>query len=188
MLFDIIGKFNGSSGNASQSGSSDEKSATTAADCARSLLPRAEALRILSKAPPLSNAPSSGRLESDVAIKGTLKSSHDLYFDGRIEGEIFSAGTLTVGENACVKGTIKSRSLVLLGRVEGNIVVQERCELKDKANMFGDITAGSLSIEEGASFMGQSKSGKQSVTAVPVQSITPAPVIITATPVIRMAA
>lgn len=99
-------------------------------------------------------------LSNDVEIKGSLKFSNDLIIDGKIEGEVMSDGSLTVGENAHVKGEIKTKSVVIFGRVEGNITVTERCELKANAVLEGDVSAGTLSIEEGATFMGQSSVGR----------------------------
>ncbi len=100
-------------------------------------------------------------LSNDVEIKGSIKFSHDLIIDGKIEGEVHSDGSLTVGENALIKGEIKTRSVIIFGKVEGNITVQERCELKSNAILVGDIAAGTLSIEEGATFMGSSSVGKK---------------------------
>jgi cytoskeletal protein CcmA (bactofilin family) len=100
-------------------------------------------------------------LSNDVEIKGSIKFSHDLIIDGRIEGEVQSDGALTVGENAHIKGEIKTRTVVIFGKVEGNILVQERCELKSNAFLIGDISAGTLSIEEGASFDGRSQVGRK---------------------------
>ena len=98
-------------------------------------------------------------LSSDVEIHGNLKFSHDLIIDGKIEGEVTSDGSLTVGENARIKGEIKTKSVTVFGKVEGNITVSERCELKSNAELLGDIKAGTLSIEEGATFMGTSTVG-----------------------------
>lgn len=98
-------------------------------------------------------------LSNDVEIVGNLKFSHDLIIDGKIEGEVISDGNLTVGENAKVKGEIKTKSVTVFGKVEGNITVTERCELKSNAELVGDIRAGTLSIEEGAAFMGASTVG-----------------------------
>ncbi len=100
-------------------------------------------------------------LSNDVEIKGSIKFSHDLIIDGRIEGEVISDGALTVGENAVIKGEIKTRTVVIFGKVEGNVVVVERCELKSNATLIGDITAGTLSIEEGATFDGRSAVGRK---------------------------
>jgi cytoskeletal protein CcmA (bactofilin family) len=100
-------------------------------------------------------------LSNDVEIKGSIKFSHDLIIDGKIEGEVISDGSLTVGENALIKGAVKTRSVIIFGKVEGNITVAERCELKSNAILVGDIAAGTLAIEEGATFMGQSQVGKK---------------------------
>ncbi|MCA1962813.1 MAG: polymer-forming cytoskeletal protein [Prosthecobacter sp.] len=115
--------------------------------------------------PSYSMTSSKNVLANDVEIKGSIKFSHDLIVDGKIEGEVHSDGALTVGENALIKGEIKTRSVVIFGKVEGNITVVERCELKSNAILVGDIAAGTLSIEEGATFMGQSSVGKKADTA-----------------------
>ena len=100
-------------------------------------------------------------LSNDVEIKGSLKFSNDLIIDGKIEGEVASDGSLTVGENAVIQGEIKTKSVVIFGKVNGNVTVGERCELKANAVLEGDIVAGTMSIEEGATFMGQSSVGRR---------------------------
>ncbi|MCX6976030.1 MAG: polymer-forming cytoskeletal protein, partial [Verrucomicrobia bacterium] len=49
-------------------------------------------------------------LSADVEIKGSIKFQNELTIDGKVEGEITSAGTLTVGENAEIRGEIKTKS------------------------------------------------------------------------------
>jgi len=112
-------------------------------------------------ASPISSSLTGNRniLSSDVEIKGKLRFSNDLIIDGRIEGEVNSEGDLTIGENAQIVGNIKTRSVVVFGKVEGNITVTDRCELKQKAILHGDVIAGKLAIEEGATFMGASTVG-----------------------------
>ncbi|MEO6786798.1 MAG: polymer-forming cytoskeletal protein [Chthoniobacteraceae bacterium] len=96
-------------------------------------------------------------LSSDVEIKGSIKFQNELTVDGKIEGEINSAGILTVGENSEIKGEIKTKSVTVYGKVHGNITVEERCELKARASLFGDLKATRLIIEEGATFVGKSE-------------------------------
>jgi cytoskeletal protein CcmA (bactofilin family) len=96
-------------------------------------------------------------LSSDVEIKGSIKFQNELIIDGKIEGEIISTGILTVGENAEVRGEIKTKSVTVLGKVHGNITVEERCELKTRAQLIGDLKAARLMIEEGATFVGKSE-------------------------------
>jgi len=96
-------------------------------------------------------------LSSDVEIKGSIKFQNELTVDGKIEGEISSPGVLTVGENSEIKGEIKTKSVTVFGKVHGNITVDERCELKGRSVLYGDLKATRLVIEEGATFVGKSE-------------------------------
>jgi cytoskeletal protein CcmA (bactofilin family) len=96
-------------------------------------------------------------LSSDVEIKGSIKFQKELLIDGKVEGEINSEGVLTIGENADIRGEIKTKSITVFGKVHGNITVSERCELKSKCTLQGDLKASRLIIEEGATFIGKSE-------------------------------
>lgn len=96
-------------------------------------------------------------LSSDVEIKGSIKFQNELTIDGKVEGEIVSPGVLTIGENAEFRGEIKTKSVTVLGKVNGNITVDERCELKGRAQLIGDLKAARLVIEEGTTFVGKSE-------------------------------
>jgi cytoskeletal protein CcmA (bactofilin family) len=80
-----------------------------------------------------------------------------LVFDGKIEGEIQSNATLTVGKSANVQGEVKSKSVIIHGTVQGNIDAAERVELKATAQLIGDLRAGRIIIEDGATFVGKSE-------------------------------
>ena len=96
-------------------------------------------------------------LSSDVEIKGSIKFQKELLIDGKVEGEINSDGVLTIGENADIRGEIKTKSITVYGKVQGNIIVGERCELKSRCTLQGDLKAARLVIEEGATFIGKSE-------------------------------
>ena len=96
-------------------------------------------------------------LSADVEIKGSIKFQNELTVDGKVEGEINSAGVLTVGENSEIKGEIKTKSVTVYGKVHGNITVEDRCELKGRASLYGDLKATRLVIEDGATFVGKSE-------------------------------
>jgi cytoskeletal protein CcmA (bactofilin family) len=96
-------------------------------------------------------------LSSDVEIKGSIKFQKELLIDGKVEGEINSDGVLTIGENADIRGEVKTKSITVYGKVHGNITVAERCELKSKCTLQGDLKAARLVIEEGATFVGKSE-------------------------------
>lgn len=119
----------------------------------------------VSAAPQRPVGPSRNVLSSDVEIKGTVKFTNDLVVDGRIEGEIHSDGNLTVGENARLKAEIKTGTVVVYGKVHGNILASDRVELKATAEVVGDIKAKTLAIEPGAIFVGKSSVGTPSTPA-----------------------
>jgi cytoskeletal protein CcmA (bactofilin family) len=91
-----------------------------------------------------------------VIIRGELSGSEDLYIDGDVEGTInLEQSCLTIGPNARVKADISVRDVVLFGQLTGNVRAPGRVELRQSAQMKGDILAGRLSIEESAVLTGR---------------------------------
>ena len=98
-----------------------------------------------------------GILSAGVSIKGSVKFRNELVIDGKVEGEIDSGGRLTVGKNAEIRGEIRTRTVSVLGTVEGNITAGERCELLAGCTLKGDIEAPRLVVDENATFIGSAK-------------------------------
>ncbi len=98
-------------------------------------------------------------LSTGIEIIGSIRFSNDMIIDGKIEGEIISdKGRVTIGENAQIKGDITAGEVKLFGKVEGKIT-SERCELKPKSRLDGDIKTKMLSMEEGAQLAGRTEIG-----------------------------
>ena len=70
--------------------------------------------------------------------------------DGAFLGEIVSAGSLVVGREANIQGTIQVGQLVLSGRVEGDVQAKERVVLHKTAVLHGTVRSPRLVMEEGA--------------------------------------
>jgi cytoskeletal protein CcmA (bactofilin family) len=116
------------------------------------------------------NTPSSNTknvLNSDVELKGTLKFSGELTFDGKLDGEINSEGLLNLGDNAVIKGNIAVNSVVVRGKINGNVAAKEKIDIKAKTELFGDIRAAKLVIEEGVTFVGKSEINPNKVAPTP---------------------
>ncbi len=121
------------------------------------------------------NNPSKNILTSDVEIKGTIKFTGELTFEGKLDGEIQTDGTLLLGDTAVVNGNINAESVVVRGKVNGNITAKEKIEIKTKAELFGDIRASKLTVEEGVTFVGKTEvnPNKVSPAAPPARPETP---------------
>jgi len=110
-------------------------------------------------------------LNSDVEIKGNIKFSGELSLDGKLEGEIHTDGTLQLGDGAVINGNINAQSVIVRGKVHGNINAREKIEIKSKAELFGDIRASKLVIEEGVTYVGKTEVNPNKVSpTVPPRS------------------
>ena len=112
-------------------------------------------------------------LAADVEIKGNLKFAGELTFEGKLEGEITSEGVLTLGETAVINGNINAQSVIVRGKVNGNITAREKIDIKSKTEMFGDIRAAKLAIEEGVTFVGKTEVNPNKVTPLPLPARQP---------------
>jgi len=115
--------------------------------------------------------PGKNTLSSDVEIKGNLKFAGELTFEGKLDGEIQTDGTLHLGDSAVVNGNISAATVVVRGKITGNITAKEKIDIKTKTELFGDIRAAKLVIEEGVTFVGKTEvnPNKTAPIAAPVR-------------------
>jgi len=87
-------------------------------------------------------------ISADLTITGDLTSAGDIQVDGAVEGDITSR-TLTVGEEASVRGRVTAETMRVCGNVDGELKGQTVVVAKT-AKVIGDIIHESLEIEAGA--------------------------------------
>jgi cytoskeletal protein CcmA (bactofilin family) len=120
------------------------------------------------------DAPKTGEfahIGKSVVIKGELSGSEDLYVDGNVEGKIeLRNHSLTIGPNGNVKADISAKSVVIQGKLEGNVNASERVDLRKSAVMTGDVTTQRVAIEEGAFLKGKVEVQREAGRAVPAAS------------------
>lgn len=102
-----------------------------------------------------------------VVIKGELKGSEDLTIEGRVEGKIeLRQHVLTIGAHGQIEAELFAKSVVVMGKVNGNITASEKIEIRENGSVDGDVAAPRVAIAEGAHFRGsidmQRTSGAQS--------------------------
>lgn len=103
------------------------------------------------------DTPSKNILHADVEIRGSIRCSGELAFDGKIDGDISTESNLTLGEGAVVKGNITAANVIVRGKVNGNIRAKDKIEIKSRTELTGDITGARLVIEDGVAFIGNAQ-------------------------------
>lgn len=115
---------------------------------------------------------------STLVFKGELSADEDLIIEGHIEGTIaHHKKHLTVGEHGRVKADIHASSVIVLGKLVGDIHSEGMVSLAKGADVCGNIFCGQISMESGARFKGRIDMGEPiKVTAVeqpPVRAESP---------------
>ncbi|MGD1990017.1 MAG: polymer-forming cytoskeletal protein [Chromatiales bacterium] len=91
-------------------------------------------------------------------VKGDIAFSEGLHLDGEIHGNVIGQGkntTLTISDKGCIKGDIKVTSIIVNGRVEGNIHAAQRVELAENAVVMGKVEYVLLEMAMGARVEGE---------------------------------
>ena len=99
-------------------------------------------------------SPTQSVIDAWLTITGNLESQGDVRVEGQIAGDIRCA-ILVVGRDATVSGDIVAEEAVVRGKVKGTIRAN-RVILQDTACVESAIYHKVLSVDEGASFDGQS--------------------------------
>ncbi|MBS0190250.1 MAG: polymer-forming cytoskeletal protein [Phycisphaerales bacterium] len=99
----------------------------------------------------------------DAKIKGELSFDNSAKILGGFEGKISAKGEVIIGESAVCRATVEAGTVIVDGPIEGDIIARDRIQLTPKARVKGDIIAASLSVGEGASFVGHCKVGPEAV-------------------------
>ena len=93
-------------------------------------------------------------LGAGTVYNGQLNFIGSVRIDGQFTGEITSDGTLILGKDAKVEGTISVCHLVLSGNLHGDVTVSGKSILHKTANFAGNLTTRTLIVEEGALLQG----------------------------------
>ncbi len=85
----------------------------------------------------------------DITTQGTFR------IDGVFSGNI-TADWVILGESGSINGDITARSVIIGGKVDGNVKAEELVEIKHMGQLTGDISTRKLSVAEGGVFEGRS--------------------------------
>ena len=98
-------------------------------------------------------------LSAGMDLKGTVVLRGAIRVDCRIEGEIYAMGTLEVGEQGVIEGTVHARALFNRGTIKGTVTATEKVCLLKLGRLIGEVHTPLFTVEEGARFQGVSHMG-----------------------------
>jgi cytoskeletal protein CcmA (bactofilin family) len=95
-----------------------------------------------------------------ITIKGDLSGNEDLVVDGNVEGRIeLPNNQLTIGASGNVKADVSAKSVVVVGKVVGNVTGVERIQIESTGSVQGDVRTPRLVVQEGATLNGSVEMG-----------------------------
>ena len=100
---------------------------------------------------PSSRGNSVATIGKSIIFKGELTGSEDLEVNGTVEGDVkLPDHTLTIGQTGQVKASVSAKSILIVGRVNGDVTATERIQLEASGIVDGDLRAPKLLVQEGA--------------------------------------
>lgn len=104
-------------------------------------------------------------LGQGASYQGKLTFEGRVRIDGEFDGEVFSPGTLVIGEGAEIRGTLDVGVLIVLGgEVWGKVHARELVEVHAAAVVHADVETPQVFIDRGAIFDGRCTMGGDSKT------------------------
>jgi cytoskeletal protein CcmA (bactofilin family) len=107
------------------------------------------------------------RFGEETEFEGELEFTDNLIIAGKFSGTIEATGNLVIDEKAtCSADSVSADTVVVAGRVTGDITAPSRVEMKSGSTITGNVATKRLRIEDGVDFSG-------AVTMLDVEEKTP---------------
>ena len=100
------------------------------------------------------NSKSSLMIGEGVKITGSIKASNEVIIQGIIDGDI-ECNNVTINKSGKVKGKIKTETMIVEGKAEGEINVNAVLNIKSEGNVSGKVFYGEIEIDEGGKLSGE---------------------------------
>ena len=103
---------------------------------------------------PTSTSHSLNSLVQGTTVEGTVKSESDIRVDGTIKGNLHCKSKVIIGPTGKVEGEVRCENAVVEGQFEGTLLVEAALHVKETAKVTGEIAAGKLIVQPGATING----------------------------------
>ena len=83
-------------------------------------------------------------------IEGHVTGRGNYMINGEIDGECDIDGSVTVAKGGYCKGVVKANTVIVAGRVDGDIIAFGQIEISNTAKVSGTVTGYAIAVAEGA--------------------------------------
>ncbi|MGB3546874.1 MAG: polymer-forming cytoskeletal protein [Saprospiraceae bacterium] len=91
-------------------------------------------------------------INSDTTIEGTINAKTDIRVDGTIKGNLNCEAKLIIGPQGRIEGEVVCENAVIEGSFKGNLRVKDMLNLRETANVEGDVQTMKIAMQPGCVF------------------------------------
>ena len=89
-----------------------------------------------------------------VTITGTISANNEVTIQGTIDGDI-ECNSVTINKSGNVKGKVRTDTMTVQGKAEGEINVNTVLNIKSEGSVNGKVFYGEIQIDEGGKISGE---------------------------------
>jgi cytoskeletal protein CcmA (bactofilin family) len=94
-----------------------------------------------------------------TVIRGNIESDGDIRIDGTLIGNLHAKAKVLIGVEGMVEGDVIGHDADVLGKITGQLKINELLQLRGNSKVSGEIYAGKLEVEPTATFNGNCHMG-----------------------------
>ncbi|WP_226648654.1 bactofilin family protein [Microbulbifer variabilis] len=103
----------------------------------------------------LSNSGAKSVLGQGINFRGELIGTEDLHVEGTVDGTVIMVGhNLSVGTGGAVTANIHAKNIVVEGTLDGDALADELIEIRNTAQVNGNLIAPRIKLDDGGKFRG----------------------------------
>lgn len=92
------------------------------------------------------------RISAGTVITGEITAKGGFRVEGTIKGTVTTAGKVVISKGGYIEGKLICQNADFEGKFSGELIVSETLTLRSTAVIDGEVNAGKLAIEPGATF------------------------------------
>ena len=100
------------------------------------------------------NSASSLQIGNGVTITGSIKADNEVTIQGTLDGDV-DCHCLIVSKSGNIKGKIKTETMTIEGKSDGEITVNDLLQIKSTGSVSGKVFYGKIQVEDGGKLIGE---------------------------------